>query len=52
MNKDIALLLAACTCTICNDKGCIHRDAKRRLPVSMGGLELCPNLNYELKITK
>ncbi len=47
MNKNISSLLAACTCTLCDNKCCIHRSTGRRLPKSMGGLELCPNLQKD-----
>jgi hypothetical protein len=31
-----------CYCPHCNRKECIHRDAYRRMPKEVGGLELCP----------
>lgn len=34
----------ACYCPECQKKDCPHRDNFRRLPISTGGLGLCPNL--------
>lgn len=31
-------------CSDCKNTECIHRQAYRRLPTSVGGLGLCPNL--------
>ena len=36
-----------CCCSECDNAGCIHRDAYRRLPEIDGGLGLCPNLKGE-----
>lgn len=33
---------ARCYCPTCGREGCIHREAFRRLPESVGGLGLCP----------
>lgn len=44
MDRRVVKAMVACTCKICDNKYCIHRDAGRRLPKSMGGLELCPSL--------
>lgn len=34
-----------CYCPDCSEKGCIHREAYRRVPEIDGGLGLCPNLH-------
>lgn len=33
-----------CECSACKKENCPHREAFRRLPISTGGLGLCPNL--------
>lgn len=44
MDRRVVAAMIDCTCKICNEKNCIHRDAGRRLPEAIGGLGLCPNL--------
>lgn len=34
-----------CFCPNCKAESCPHREAFRRLPLSTGGLGLCPNFN-------
>lgn len=31
-------------CPKCNEQSCIHRNSYRRVPLDIGGLELCPRL--------
>lgn len=39
-----------CSCSECDKKDCIHRNAYRRMPIIDGGLGLCPNLKKERSI--
>jgi len=37
-----------CSFPKCDNKSCPHREAFRRLPLSTGGLGLCPNLSKQI----